>query len=58
MTIRSQGALGFLDAGLPTVDLIDLDYPPWHTASDDPSAVSKHSLEAVGRVVLSLALHP
>lgn len=48
----------FLDAGLPTVDIIDFEYPAWHTLEDDLRAVSPQSLEAVGRVVLSLALDP
>ncbi len=47
-----------LEAGLPSVDLIDFDYPAWHTAGDDLSQVSAASLGAVGRVVLSLALDP
>ena len=47
-----------LEAGLPAIDLIDFDYPPWHTLADDATAVDRRSLEAVGRVVLSLALVP
>ena len=46
--------LEFLDAGIPSVDLIDLmNYPPWHKASDDLSQVSAASLQAVGDVVLA-----
>jgi hypothetical protein len=45
-------------AGLAAVDIIDFDYPAWHTRSDDLSKVDRRSLEAVGRVVLSLAVHP
>ena len=41
----------FLDAGIPAVDLIDLDYPPWHTADDTLDKVSARSMEIVGRVV-------
>lgn len=40
-----------LMAGIPVVDLIDFDYPPWHTLGDIPEATSPASLEAVGRVV-------
>ena len=40
-----------LDAGLPTVDLIDFDYPAWHTHRDTPDQVSAASLAEVGRVV-------
>ena len=47
-----------LQAGLPAVDLIDFDYPYWHTARDDLDAVSAASLEAVGRVLLSLVYSP
>ncbi len=47
-----------LEAGLPAADLIDFDYPPWHTTADDLSAVSPASLGAVGRVLLSLVYSP
>jgi glutaminyl-peptide cyclotransferase len=47
-----------LTAGLPSVDLIDFDYPYWHTADDDLAAVSPASLGAVGRVLLSLIYFP
>lgn len=43
----------FTAAGVPAVDLIDLDYAPWHTAGDDLSAVSARSLQVVGDVVLA-----
>ena len=43
----------FVQAGVPSVDLIDLDYPPWHTAQDDLDAVSARSLQVVGDVVLA-----
>ncbi|MCE9647593.1 MAG: M28 family peptidase [Chloroflexi bacterium] len=38
----------FLEAGLPAVDLIDFDYPYWHTIQDTPDKVSPESLKAVG----------
>ena len=38
----------FLEAGIPAVDLIDFDYPYWHTTSDTPDKVSAESLQAVG----------
>ena len=44
--------LPFLAAGVPSVDLIDLDYPQWHTADDDLDHVSARSLQVVGDVVL------
>ena len=45
--------LPFLQAGVPAVDIIDLDYEPWHTAKDTLDAVSARSLQAVGDVVLA-----
>ena len=39
-----------LDAGLPAVDLIDFDYPAWHTSHDLPDQVSAASLAEVTRV--------
>jgi hypothetical protein len=37
--------------GIPTADIIDFEYPHWHTASDLPEQCSPESLETVGRVV-------
>ncbi len=46
--------LPFTQAGVPSVDLIDLDnYREWHTAADNLDAVSARSLQAVGDVVLA-----
>jgi Iap family predicted aminopeptidase len=42
----------FVRAGVPSVDLIDLEYPAWHTAQDDLDHVSARSLQVVGDVVL------
>jgi len=42
--------LPLLDAGLPTVDIIDFDYPAWHTHRDLPDQVSAESLAEVARV--------
>jgi glutaminyl-peptide cyclotransferase len=41
----------FLEAGIPAVDLIDFDYPYWHTLADTPDKVSAESLEAVGKTL-------
>lgn len=38
----------FLEAGIPAVDIIDFDYPYWHTIADTPDKVSAESLQAVG----------
>ena len=43
----------FLDAGIPAVDIIDIDYPYWHTTSDLPEHVSAKSLQIVGNVMLA-----
>jgi hypothetical protein len=45
--------LPFLQAGVPAVDIIDLDYPHWHTASDTLDKVSARSLEVVAEVLLT-----
>ncbi len=42
----------FLEAGVPAVDIIDLDYPPWHTAGDTLDKVSARSLQTVGDTLL------
>jgi glutaminyl-peptide cyclotransferase len=44
--------LPFIKAGVPAVDIIDLEYPQWHTAQDTLDAVSARSLQVVGDVVL------
>jgi len=44
----------FLDVGIPSVDIIDLDYEPWHTAGDTIDKVSPESMEKVGRLVLAV----
>lgn len=41
----------FLEAGIPAVDIIDFDYPYWHTVEDTLDKVSAESLEHVGRVL-------
>ncbi len=38
--------------GIPTIDLIDFDYPPWHTAGDTMDKLSAQSLQTVGAVTL------
>jgi glutaminyl-peptide cyclotransferase len=43
----------FVKAGVPSVDLIDLDYPAWHTAGDTLDKVSARSVQIVGDVVLA-----
>ncbi len=46
------------DAGIPTIDLIDFDYPHWHTSQDLPEKCSGKSLEQVGKVVTAWLAQP
>ena len=41
----------FLEAGIPAVDIIDFDYPYWHTVADTPDKVSSESLEMIGHTL-------
>lgn len=47
-----------LMAGIPCIDIIDFDYPHWHTLADTPDKCSPESLEKVGRVVLAAIYTP
>lgn len=38
----------FLEIGIPAIDIIDFDYPYWHTSEDTIDKVSAKSLEVVG----------
>lgn len=49
--------LPLIAAGIPCADLIDFDYPPWHTHADTPDKVSAASLQVVGDVLVHL-LYP
>jgi len=40
----------FIDINIPSIDIIDLDYPQWHTTSDDLVHVSASVIGSVGRV--------
>ena len=55
----TQGAISddhipFLRRGVPSIDLIDFDFPCWHETCDDLSAVSKDSLDVSGETVRQL----
>ena len=41
----------FVEVGIPAVDIIDIEYPYWHTMQDTPDKVSVESLQAVGETV-------
>lgn len=43
-----------IEKGIPAVDLIDFDYPAWHTLSDTPDQCSAKSLKEVGDVLVKL----
>jgi len=43
----------WLEAGVPAVLLIDIDYPQWHTQADTPEHCCASSLAAVGQVLAS-----
>lgn len=44
-------------AGIRTIDIIDFDYPYWHTLEDTPDKVDAATLAAVGDVVLAVIRH-
>ena len=43
----------FLMRGWKAVDIIDFDYPYWHTTQDTPDKISAESLERVGRTLIA-----
>ena len=45
--------LPFVKAGVPSLDIIDLDYPHWHAATDTIDNVAARSLQIVGDVVVA-----
>ncbi len=47
-----------LERGIPCIDIIDFDYPYWHTTSDTPDKCSVESLNQVGSVILYLIYNP
>ncbi len=53
LTTIEDDHLPFVRAGIPSVDIIDLNYAAWHTAEDDIARVSARSLQIVGDVVLA-----
>lgn len=44
----------FMRAGVPAIDLIDFDFPQWHTLQDQPGVLSERSLDAAGEAVVEL----
>jgi len=43
-----------LEAGIPVIDIIDFDYPYWHTTSDTPDKCSPESLQKVGDLLVNI----
>ncbi len=50
--------LPLLAASIKTVDIIDFDYPWWHTTGDTPDKCSPESLARIGKLMLSLVVDP
>lgn len=49
----SDDHVPLLSAGIMAIDIIDFDYPYWHTQGDTPDKCSPESLSEVGRVVIA-----
>ena len=47
----SDDHIALNSGGIPTVDIIDFQYPFWHTMQDTPDKCSAESLEAIGKVL-------
>ncbi len=50
--------LPFIEKGISAVDIIDFDYPYWHTASDTSDKTSSKSLKIVGDTLYSWLITP
>jgi len=48
----SDDHIPLLSAGIKAVDIIDFDYPYWHTQEDTPDKCSPESLAEVGKVLV------
>lgn len=53
LTTVEDDHIPFVRAGVPVVDVIDLDNPTWHTAQDNLENVSARSLQTVGDVIVA-----
>jgi len=47
----------FLLNDIPAIDIIDFDYPYWHTVEDTPDKVSSRSLQIVGETIFMWILN-
>ena len=50
--------LSLVSAGVPAIDIIDFDYPYWHTEFDTPDKCSPAALANVGRVLAEIIYNP
>lgn len=50
--------LPLCEAGIASVDIIDFDYPYWHTLEDTPDRCSPYSLEQVGKLLVDVVYNP
>ena len=46
----------FLEANIAAIDIIDFDYPYWHTTQDTLDKVSAESMQAIGDTLLAWIL--
>jgi Zn-dependent M28 family amino/carboxypeptidase len=46
----------FVKLGVPAIDVIDIDYPPWHKDTDTMDKLSARSFDIVGTVIVE-AIH-
>ncbi len=53
LTTIDDDHMPFVRAGVPAVDIIDLDNPTWHTAQDTLEHVTPASLQTVGDAILA-----
>lgn len=48
----------FIQKGIAAIDIIDIDYPYWHTVSDTLDKITPDSLRAIGDTLLSWLIVP
>lgn len=53
-TSATDDHVPLLDVGVRAIDIIDLDYPYWHTTEDTADKLSARSLQVVGDVAVAL----
>jgi len=46
-----------LNAGINCIDVIDFDYPYWHTTQDTPDKCSSESLQKIGDLLIDILYH-